>query len=384
MRVAIVHEWLTTYAGADKVLVEMIAVYPSADVFCLIEKLSKEDKQKLEGTTVATSFLQSVPCVGSLYRWLLPLMAVAVEQFDLSGYDVVISNSHAVAKGVLTGPDQLHICYCYTPMRYAWDFQHQYLAESRLGKGFRSALIRYILHRMRIWDARTANGVDHFIACSSYIGRRIWKVYRRRSSVIYPHVATDRFVIGAQLREEFYLTSSRLVPYKKVQLIVEAFRSMPGRRLVVIGAGPLLKYIQARASSNVQVLGYQRFPVLLDHMQRAKAFLFASEEDFGITPLEAQACGTPVLAFGKGGASETVLDGVTGLHFWSQTVEAVHDVVDRFERDTIRFDPARLRVHAERFSTETFRRKFRDFVEAKWAEHRLQPEVEGVSLELAP
>lgn len=273
MRVAIVHEWLTTYAGADKVLAELVSLFPGCDVFCLVDHLPDAERRHFRGVQIRTSFLQRLPFSRKLYRWLLPLMTVAVEQFDVSGYDLIISNSHAVAKGVLTGPDQLHICYCYTPVRYAWDFQHQYLVESNLTRGLKSLLIRYALHRLRIWDARTPNGVDHFVACSAYIGRRIWKVYRRDSDVIYPHVDTEQFVIGSKPRDDFYLTSSRLVPYKKIQLIVEAFKSMPTRRLVVIGDGPLLKQIRAAASSNVQVLGFQPDEILLDHMQRARAFL---------------------------------------------------------------------------------------------------------------
>jgi glycosyltransferase involved in cell wall biosynthesis len=223
---------------------------------------------------------------------------------------------------------------------------------------------------MRLWDIRTSTGVDHFIACSEYIARRIKKVYRRESSVIYPNVALDDFVISNEERGEFYLTSSRMVPYKKMHLIVEAFARMPDRKLIVIGEGPQFKRIKALATSNVTMLGYQPYNVLHWHLQRAKAFIFAAEEDFGIAPVEAQACGTPVLAFAKGGARETVLDGVTGLHFHEQTPSAICDVVERFEALPHPFDPAQLRAHAERFSTQQFRRQFRSFVDARWAEHQ--------------
>lgn len=370
MKVALVHEWLTTYAGSDKVLAEMISVFPDADLFCLIDHLPEHERAAFASTKIKTSFLQRIPFSKQIYRYLFPLMPLAIEQHDLSNYDLVISNSHAVAKGVLTGADQLHICYCYTPIRYAWDFQHQYLEELKLTKGFGSALVRYFLHRMRIWDSRTANGVDYFIACSGYIARRIWKAYRRKSTVIYPNVEVDDFLIGPGPREDFYFTSSRLVPYKKIQLIVRAFAKMPDRKLVVIGAGPLLKQIQAEATSNVKVMGFQPFPVLLDHMQKARCFIFASEEDFGITPLEAQACGTPVLAFGKGGARETVADGVTGLFFHEQTEDAICEAVKRFETVEKDFDPERIRTHALSFSTQVFKAKFRSYVEARWAEHQ--------------
>jgi glycosyltransferase involved in cell wall biosynthesis len=369
MRIAFVHEWLITYAGSEKVLEAMLAEYPEADVFCLVDFLPPEHRQRLCARPPKTSFLQRLPFAKKLYKNFLPLMPLAIEQFDLSGYDVVISNSHAVAKGVITGPDQLHICYCYTPMRYAWDLQHQYLAESGISHGLRGAIARWFLHKLRIWDTRTASGVDHFIACSGYIARRIKKAYRRTSTVIYPNVAVDDFKIGTR-KADFYVTASRMVPYKKMRLIVEAFARMPDRKLVVIGTGPQFDEAKAIATPNVTLLGYQPFEVLLKNLQEAKAFIFASEEDFGIAPVEAQACGTPVLAFGRGGACETVIDGITGLHFHEQTPEAICDAVERFEGLTQGFDPTSLRTHAEQFSTTTFRRTFRHFVESKWAQHQ--------------
>lgn len=368
MKIAIVHEWLITYAGSEKVLAAMLAEYPDADLFCLVDFLSDEHRAAIAGKNSKTSFLQRVPFARRIYKSLLPLMPLAVEQFDLSGYDVVISNSHAVAKGVITGPDQLHICYCYTPMRYAWDLQHQYLAEAGM-KGLHSAVARWLLNHMRIWDVRTASGVDHFIACSKYIARRINKTYRRDATVIYPNVAVDDFAIGDKKRD-FYLTASRMVPYKKIRLIVEAFARMPDRKLVVISDGPQFPEAKTVATSNVTLLGYQPFEVLKTHLQEAKAFIFAAEEDFGIAPLEASACGTPVLAFGKGGASETVKHGITGLHFHEQSAEAICDVVERFESTSPPFDPHRLRAHAEQFSTAHFRKKFRCFVDSAWAAHQ--------------
>jgi glycosyltransferase involved in cell wall biosynthesis len=370
MKIAIVHEWLTTYAGSEKVLEAMLAEYPQADVFTLINFLPKEHGKVILPRVVRTSLMQNIPFVRHFYRHLLWLMPFAIEQYDLSEYDLVISNCHSVAKGVITGPDQLHICYCYTPMRYAWDLQNQYLAEAGMKSGVKGLLARMILKRMRIWDMRTAPGVDHFIACSGYIGRRVRKIYKRDSAVIYPNVAVEDFPIGEGPREDFYFTSSRMVPYKKMQLIVEAFAKMPDRRLIVIGDGPQFKRMKAVATSNVTLLGYQPFKVLQSHLQRAKAFIFAAEEDFGIAPLEAQACGTPVLAFGKGGALETVVDGVTGLHFHEQSAEAIRDVVERFETlPPDYFDPVVLRAHADKFSTKNFRIQFREFVDARWAEH---------------
>lgn len=374
-RVAFVHEWFTTYAGSEKVLEAMLDEYPDADLFALIDFMPPEIRRRFRNKPVRTSFLQRIPGIRKNYRSYLGLMPLAVAQFDLSGYDLVISNSHAVAKGIITGPDQLHICYCYSPMRYAWDLQHQYLDESNLRSGIRSMLTRWVLHRMRIWDVQSAHNVDQFIACSQYIARRVKKAYRRDASVIYPNVAVDEFTIGSG-REDFYLAASRVVPYKKMQMIVEAFSRMPDRRLVVIGDGPSFQRMKSVAGPNVQLRGHQPQDVLLAHMQKARAFIFAAEEDFGITPLEAQACGTPVLAFGRGGAVETVLDGITGLHFHEQSPEAVCEVVRRFESMSGQFDPERIRAHAQSFSTQRFRGEFRKYVEAAWDRHQSALRVE--------
>jgi glycosyltransferase involved in cell wall biosynthesis len=373
MKIAIVHEWLTTYAGAEKVLAAMLSEYPNADLFCLVDFLADEHRAAIGGRRVTTSFLQHIPFARRHYRKLLPLMPFAVQQFDLSAYDVVISSNHAVAKGAITGPEQLHICYCYTPMRYAWDLQHQYLAEARM-KGVRGAIARWLLYRMRLWDAGSATGVDHFIACSKYIANRIKKAYGRDSTVIYPNVAVNDFAIGGK-KADFYMTASRMVPYKKIHLIIEAFSRMPNRKLIVIGDGPQFQEAKAIATDNVVLLGFQSSQVLLKHLQHAKAFIFAAEEDFGIAPLEANACGTPVLAFGRGGARETVKDGITGLLFHEQSADAICEVVERFETTNQNFDPHCLRTHAEQFSTALFQKKFRSFVESKWAAH--QRELRG-------
>lgn len=368
-RIAFVHEWLITYAGSEKVLEVMLKEYPDADLFCLVDLLADRHRHMLGDRRPSTSFLQKLPFIKFYFRLLLMLMPIAIEQHDLSDYDIVISNSHAVAKGILPGSDQLHICYCYTPMRYAWNLHHQYLAEAGMHRGFRSFLARMVLHRMRVWDLRTSFSVDHFLACSAYISRRISKVYRRDAKVIYPNVDVDAFVPGSE-RGDFYITASRLTPYKRVNLIVDAFASMPDRRLVVIGAGPQLKQLRRIATPNVTLLGYQEFPVLLQHLQRAKAFIFAAEEDFGIAPIEAQACGTPVLAFAKGGASETILPGITGLFFHQQTPAAICKAVEAFEALPQPLSADAIRANALRFSAARFRREFRSFVDDSWARHQ--------------
>jgi glycosyltransferase involved in cell wall biosynthesis len=367
-RVAIVHEWLVTYAGSEKVLEAMLQVFPSADIFCALDFLPERLRGGFKNSTIKTSFIQKIPFARRLHRHLLALMPLAVEQHDLSAYDIVISNSHAVAKGCLTSARQLHICYCYTPIRYAWDLQFQYLKQYKLKWGLRSILARWTLHKIRIWDARTPLLVDAFIACSGYIARRISKTYRRQSVVIYPNVDVDKFQLGQQ-DGDFYVTASRIVPYKKISLIVSAFNRMPSRKLIVIGDGPQLKECIANASPNVKVLGYQPDDVLCSHLMKAKAFIFAAEEDFGIAPVEAQACGTPVIAFGRGGALETVIDGETGIFFHEQTEEAIIKAVDDFEAREEKFDRAKIRENAERFSTSRFCSEFRAFVFERWQMH---------------
>lgn len=363
MKVAIIHDWLVTYAGAERVLEQLIKLWPEADLFSLVDFLPANQRQFINNKSVETSFIQNLPLARTKYRQYLPLMLLAVEQFDLGDYDLVISSSHAVAKGVLTGPDQLHICYCHTPIRYAWDLQHQYLKQSGLGIGMRGFITRYLLHKIRLWDSRTANGVDVFVANSHYIARRIHKVYRRDATVIYPNVDTHTFKpVNPLVKEDFYLTASRMVPYKKTDLIVQAFNAMPDKKLMVIGDGPDMAKIRAQAGRNVTILGYQHQAELLDYMQRARAFVFAAEEDFGIVPVEAQACGTPVIAFGKGGAAETVIHGETGWLFNEQSVSALVQAVHGFEQQ-FQVDHARISRHAQQFSAERFRTQFASLVQ---------------------
>lgn len=371
MKVAVVHEWLVNYAGSERVLEQIIRCLPDADVFTLIDALPSSEREFLGGRPVFTTFLQNMPGARNHHRIYLPLMPLAIEQLDLTGYDVIVSSSHAVAKGVLTGPDQLHLSYVHSPIRYAWDLQHDYLKESQLTRGIKSWLARLVLHRMRIWDLRTSNGVDAFIANSRFISRRIWKVYRRESTVIYPPVDTSYFSF-TPLKEDFYLTSSRLVPYKKIPMIIEAFNRMPDKKLIVIGEGPEGKRCKSLAGPNIELIGYQDASSLRNHMQRAKAFVFAAVEDFGITPVEAQACGTPVIAYGRGGALETVKglehERPTGVFFHEQTAQAICDAVLKFEINQSRIDPMACRTNAEYFAPDRFRQQFTDFVKRNWDE----------------
>jgi glycosyltransferase involved in cell wall biosynthesis len=373
VKTAIVHDWLVTYAGAERVLEQMLDVLPDAELYSLIDFVPPDERGFLGGREVRTSFIQRLPWARTRYRSYLPLMPLAIEQFDLSSYDLVVSSSYAVAKGVLTGPDQLHISMCYSPMRYAWDLQHQYLREGGLVRGLRSGVARALLHYVRNWDSRTAQGVDEFIAISRFVARRIRKVYRRQSVVIYPPVDVDQFMPGGP-RDDYYVTASRLVPYKRVALLVEAFAGMPDRRLVVIGNGPELRRIRSKAASNVHLLGAQPMPVLREHLQRARAFVFAAEEDFGIAPVEAQACGTPVIAYAKGGALETI-HGLehpepTGVFFEEQSVEAVRQAIAQFEREQHRIAPMACRQNALRFGSDRFRHEFGALVQDRYRAFR--------------
>ena len=360
-RVAFVHEWLDGYAGSEQVLEQMLPLFAHGDIFTLVDFLSKDEREFLQGHTVFTSFLQRLPWARRKFRAYLPLMPLAVEQFDLSSYDLVVSSNHAVAKGVLTREDQVHLCYVHTPVRYAWDLYHRTLQENRLTRGVKSVATRMILHYLRLWDYASAARVDAFAANSRYVARRIWKTYRRRARVIYPPVAIDRFAVGHK-KESFYVTVSRLVPYKRIDLIVEAFRRMPTRQLFVIGDGPQYASLAEGAPSNVTILGRQPSTVVNEYLQQARAFVFAADEDFGIAPVEAQACGTPVIAYGHGGAMETVVEGRSGVFFPEQSSSSIVSAVEDFETCGHSFDSGAIRAHAERFAPERFQHQLCAFV----------------------
>ncbi len=367
MRVAVVCDWLVTYSGAEKVLEQILNVFPDADLFALVDFIPEGQRDFIKNKKVTTTFIQNMPKAKTKYRNYLPFMPIAIEQLDVSAYDLVISSSHCVAKGVSTGPDQAHISYVHSPIRYAWDLQHQYLKEAGLTHGLKSKIARLIMHYMRIWDTRTSNGVDYLIANSKFIGRRIWKCYRRESDVIYPPVDVEKFQLCTE-KEDFYMTASRMVPYKKMGLIVEAFNHMPDKKLIVIGKGPEFDKIQKVAGPNVTLMGYQPDDVLRDYMERAKAFVFAAEEDFGITPVEAQACGTPVIAYGKGGALETVRGygketNPTGIFFYHQNIESIIGAVEKFDKIRNQISYEDCRRHAESFSIPRFQKEFRDYVD---------------------
>lgn len=370
MKLAIVQEWLVTVGGSDKVVKAILDVFPDADIYTLVAKKDVCDELGIPWEKVHTSFIQKMPLGTKKHRAYLPLFPFAIEQFDLRGYDVVISSSHCVAKGVLTKADQLHICYCHSPIRYCWDMYNEYLEESHLDKGFKSWLVRLMLHPIRQFDAIAGNRVDYYISNSDYVGQRIRKTYRRKATTIHPNIDISNFELCND-KQEYYLASSRLVAYKKIDTIIEAFNQMPDKKLVVIGGGPNLETYRKLAKDNVTVMGYQPFDVLKDKMQHAKAFVFAADEDFGMIPIEAQSCGTPVIAYGHGGSLETVNGGKTGLFFNEQTPEAIVEAVNRFEAmGSQPFAPADCRQWAEGFSEERFKREIKEFVEEKYEEFK--------------
>lgn len=370
MKVAIVQEWLVTVGGSDKVVKAILDVFPDADIYTLVAKKEVCDELGIPWEKVHTSFIQKMPLGTKKHRAYLPLFPFAIEQFNLRGYDVVISSSHCVAKGVLTKADQLHICYCHSPIRYCWDMYNEYLEESHLDKGFKSWLVRLMLHPIRQFDAIAGSRVDYYISNSDYVGQRIRKTYRRKATTIHPNIDISNFELCND-KQEYYLASSRLVAYKKIDTIIEAFNQMPDKKLVVIGGGPNLEAYRKLAKDNVTVMGYQPFDVLKDKMQHAKAFVFAADEDFGMIPIEAQSCGTPVIAYGHGGSLETVNGGKTGLFFYEQTPEAIVEAVNKFEAiGSQPFAPADCRQWAEGFSEKRFKREIKEFVEEKYEEFK--------------
>jgi glycosyltransferase involved in cell wall biosynthesis len=360
MRVAIVHDWLYVVGGAEQVLREILRCYPDADVYTLFDLLSDDDRRKLGFETAHTSFLQKMPFVRKRHRSYLPLMPIAIEQFDLSGYDLVISSSCAVAKGVITGPEQVHIAYVHSPMRYAWDLQHLYLKESGYATGLKSLVARSILHRMRIWDVRTAHGPDAIFTNSHFVARRIKKIYGRESKVIYPPVAVGNRDAILPIGNHF-LAASRLVPYKRLESIVRAFTAMPDLELVVAGDGPEADRLKQMAGRNITFTGFVSDRQLRDLMNTARAFVFAAEEDFGIILVEAQSEGAPVLALGRGGARESIVatgPRPTGMFFDVADPQSITQCVRAFIANEKAFSRLDCRQRANLFSAERFRHQF--------------------------
>ena len=356
-RVEYVHEWLTEWGGSEDVVRAMMCAVPGGALHATVDFLAAENRAKFGGVPVRTTFLQRAPFARTRFWNYLPLTPLAVETHDLRDAQVIVSSSHAFAKGVLTTAEQMHVSYVHSPMRYAWDLHHEYLSDYGLARGARGMLARYMFHRLRQWDRQTANNVDLFLANSHHVQRRIWRAYRRHAQVLHPPVAVSRFRFEPR-KGDHYVTVSRLVSYKRVDLLLAAFREMPQRRLVVIGDGPEMARLRADCPPNVELLGFQPHEVVQQQVGSARAFLFAAQEDFGISPVEAQACGTPVIAYGVGGSRETVRDlrtetRPTGLLFDAQTPAALKAAVEAF--DAARIAPHDCRRWAERFDEPVFR-----------------------------
>jgi glycosyltransferase involved in cell wall biosynthesis len=369
-KIAVVHDWLIDYAGSERVLAQILRCFPQAELFALVDRMPPAERAPLAGRRATTTFLQHMPGIVGGLKYYLPLMPIAIEQLDVTGYDIVISSSHAVAKGVIVSPDALHVCYIHSPMRYAWDQQFAYLDGEGDG-GPRGTLLRLLLHRLRLWDHRSAAGVDRFVANSQFVARRVLKAYRREAEVVHPPVDTDWFVPGNAHGGD-YVTVSRLMPYKRVDLIVEAFARMPARKLTVIGDGPDYRRLKAAAPPNVTMAGHLPALAVRERLQQARAFVYAAVEDFGISPIEALACGTPVIALRRGGAAESILgldaDRPAGVFFEQPSAEAIVAAVESFEANSARITPAACRARAESFSEARFRGQFSALVERCWSE----------------
>jgi glycosyltransferase involved in cell wall biosynthesis len=380
MKKALIHDILVQSGGAEKCVESFTNIWNDFDVFALVDYLSKADRERmLKGKYAKTSFIQKLPFSKKLFRHYFSFYPFAVEQFDFSEYEVILSSSFSVCKGILTRPDQIHISYVYSPVRYAWDLYHQYLKEAKLERGLKSIIVKWMLFKFRNWDAGTANRPDYYIAISHYIAKRIKKLYNKEAIVIYPPVDCSNFTIGNN-KGDYYFTTSRMVPYKKINLIVEAFAKMPNKKLIVGGDGPDFKKISKLKTPNIELLGFLDNKILLDYTQSAKAFIFAAEEDFGIAPIEAQACGIPVIAFGKGGALETIVGSFanennvkvtdTGLFFEKQTTESLINAVSIFENNSDKFDKQTIRNQALKFDTKRFEKEFKETIEKIIANHK--------------
>jgi glycosyltransferase involved in cell wall biosynthesis len=372
MKKALIHDWYTVYGGAERCVESFTNIWDDFDHFSLIDNLSEKHRNIiLKGKTTKNSFIQRLPFGKTKYRSYLPLFPLAIEELDLGDYDLIISSSSSVAKGVLTRPNQLHISYVYSPVRYAWDLYSQYIKESKLDKGLKGFIARYFLFKLRLWDYSTANRPDYYIAISKYVAKRIKKIYNKKAIVIYPPVDTNSFTVSTET-SDYFITCSRMVPYKKIDLIVDAF-SKTDKKLVVVGEGPDYNKIKKLANSNIELKGYVEKDEMIKLIKQARAFIFAAEEDFGIAPIEAQACGVPVIAYGKGGALETirgifpneeVVDkGVTGVFFDEQNTYSLLDAVSYFEKNEMFFDKPTIRKNAIRFSKERFENEFKETIE---------------------
>lgn len=359
MKVALVQDWFVVNGGAEKVVKEILELYPQADVFSLVDFLNDADRQDiLKGKSTTTSYLQHFPFAKKHFRNYLPLFPHAIESLDFSGYDLIISSSYSVAKGIRKEKNQIHICYCHSPVRYAWDLKSEYLSGISWPA---KQLSRPVLAYIRRWDLRTTSRVDHFIANSKNVSERIKRIYNRDSVVVYPPVDTISFA-PVENKDDFYFTTLRVVPYKKLNIIIETFNQLPDKKLVVAGDGPALDKIKQHAASNICFTGFVKKSELINYMQKAKAFILAADEDFGITSLEAQSCCTPVIAYRKGGYLETVIEGKTGIFFEEQSVGSLKKTIINFENSNYTFLKEDFLTNVAAFSIDKFRSSFKNYI----------------------
>ena len=364
-KTALVHYWLTGMRGGEKVVQSICNIFPNIDIFTLVHNKDKISDE-INSHKITTSFIQKLPKAKTKYQNYLPFMPVAIEQFDLSDYDLVISSESGIAKGVLTKPETCHICYCHSPMRYLWNMYFDYMDNEKLGLLKRN-FIKWYFNYLRVWDLASASRVDYFVCNSDNVRKRIKKYYRREAEVIYPPVDVEKHRPAGQ-KKDYYLIVSQLVPYKRVDLAVKAFNQL-GKDLVIIGKGSELKKLKKEAGPNIKFLGWIENFELARYYAEANAFIFPGEEDFGITPVEAQACGTPVIGFSKGGLLETVIEGQTGILFEKQEPESLIDAVHRFESLQGNFNEEKIRKNSLKFSVKKFEDKFQEFSESKFEEH---------------
>lgn len=361
-KIAIIHDWLSVNGGAELVLKHLLDLFPNADIYTMVDLLQDKEREWLKDHKVYTSCLQNIKWIRTHYHYFITFMPFLIEQFDLEKYDLIISSSHAVAKGVIIHPHQIHIAYIYSPMRYAWDLMYEHDHLKVFGTGLKRLLLKRWLHKMRIWDYVSAQRPDALIADSFFIQKRIKKCWAREAQVIYPPVELDKCIFSHE-KENYYITMSRLVPYKRIDLIVEAFNQMPEKKLIIIGKGIEYNSLKKKSKKNIEFKGFLEENEAMLLISKAKAFIFMAKEDFGITPLEASACGTPVLAFGSGGASETVIHKRTGLHVPYQTVEALKETVLLLE--SLSIDPYDCFEYAQSFSVTNFKQNFSNYLQKK-------------------
>ncbi len=375
MRVALIHDHLAQDGGAEKVLKALAEMFPNAPIYTLLYEKKNADKY-FKNRHIETSVIQKLPGGIKHYQWYMPFMPMAVEFFDLKNYDLVISDASAFAKGVITSPHTLHICYCHTPTRYIWSDTHQYINELKYNKYFKK-IISLVLNYIRMWDKLAADRVDKFIANSKTVRKRILKYYRRESRVIYPPVEIDKFSInppaplyqGGKSEEDYFLIGGRLAPYKRVDIVIEAFKKI-SKKLKVFGGGIDLNRLKkiAGEAKNIEFLGRVDDKKMAELYRKCQAFINPQEEDLGITVIEAMASGRPVIAYRKGGATETVIEGETGIFFDRQDAESLSETVLSF--DSAKFNPQKIRAHAEKFGVERFKKEMREFIEEEWDKFR--------------